>query len=295
MASGRKERVMIACVTFETSKITEPAKFYDADKVHLIHYVKPLGENDDQKEWLSKTRFYREFYERVKEIILKTDKKIVIVEHSEFPVYDFSAMLSTVFEIIRCERENNKGSVIYVNISAGSSEFAAASAIAAMMFAEEKDVEVIPFSVGTKEYTVPNEKIEELYYSEGKPVGLTKIAREPVSVPVYPIGRPDVRLVHGLRVLKERIDKNRPISSSKMVGALTEKDIWKKRPVREGGRNNNEAVYYYRDFAKRWLDAGWVEKGEDREYVLTEKGKTIIGTFYLEEQNDKPRDKKRAD
>lgn len=281
MASGRKERVMIACVTFETSKITEPVKFYDADRVHLIHYIKPLGDKDDQKEWLSKTRVYREFYERVREIILKTDKKIAIVEHSDHPVYDFSAMLSTVFEIIHSEKENNKGSVIYVNISAGSSEFAAASAIAAMMFAEEKDVEIIPFSVGTKEYTVPNEKIEEMYYSEGKPVGLTKTAREPVSIPVYPIEKPDVRLVSGLRVLNEKIEKNRSTSSSKMVGALAEKDLWKKRPVREGGKNNNDAVHYYRDFAKRWLDEKWIEKGDDG-YILTEKGRTIIGTFYLD-------------
>jgi len=293
MASGRKERVMIACVTFETTKITEPARFYEADKVHLIHYIKPLGEKDNPEEWQSKTRVYKEFYERVKDIISKNDKKITIIEHSEHPVYDFSAMLSTVFEIIRGEKGSNKGSIIYVNISAGSSEYAAASAIAAMMFAEEKDVEVVPFSVGTREYTVPNERIEELYYVEGKPVGLTKTAREPLSIPIYPIEKPDERLVHGLRVLKEKIDGNRPTSSSKMVGTLTERDIWKKRPVREGSKNSNEAVYYYRDFAKRWLDEKWTEKGDDGNYILTEKGNAIIGTFYLEGSNDRPREKKR--
>ena len=288
MASGRKERVMIACVTFETLKVTDPVKFYDADKVHLIHYVKPLGEKDDQKEWESKTRIYREFYERVREIISKTDKKITIVEHKEHPVYDFSSMLSTVFEIIRAEKESNKGCIVYVNVSAGSSEFAAASAIAAMMFAEEKDVDVVPFSVGTREYTVPNEKIQELYYADGKPVGLTKVAREPISIPVYPIEKPDERLVQGLRVLKEKIDANRPTSSSKMASTLAEKDIWKKRPAREGGKNDNHAVHYYRDFAKRWQDEKWTEKGEDGGYVLTEKGNTIIGTFYLDNINGKP-------
>ncbi|MDR3282351.1 MAG: DUF6293 family protein [Candidatus Methanoplasma sp.] len=291
MASGRKEKVMIACVTFETAKITEPVKFYDIDKVHLIHYIRPLKDGEDPEEWRSKTRIYREFYERVVEIVSDANKKTAVFEHPDSPVYDFSKMLSAVFEIIRDERENNKGCIIYVNVSAGSSEFAAASAIAAMMFAEEKDVEVIPFSVGTKEYTVPNEKIEELYYIDGKPVGLTKAVREPNRIPVYPIERPDVRLVHGLRVLSEKIGKNHSASSSKMAGTLKEKDLWKKRP--EDGKNSNEAVYYYRDFAKKWLDAKWTEKSDDGNYVLTEKGSTIIGTFYLEKREDEASNKKR--
>ena len=40
LPSGRKKRIMVACVTFETSKVVEPALYYEINKAHIIHYVK---------------------------------------------------------------------------------------------------------------------------------------------------------------------------------------------------------------------------------------------------------------
>ena len=36
--SGRKDRVVIACVMFDVPIVVEPAVYYQADRVHLIHY-----------------------------------------------------------------------------------------------------------------------------------------------------------------------------------------------------------------------------------------------------------------
>ena len=60
--SGRKKRVMIACVTFETVKVTDPVRYYECSKVHIIHYTK---ETSDKKTMFS------EFYDRVCEMISK--------------------------------------------------------------------------------------------------------------------------------------------------------------------------------------------------------------------------------
>ena len=40
MIESKHLRIVIACVTFETVKIVEPAKYYKADKVHLLHLAR---------------------------------------------------------------------------------------------------------------------------------------------------------------------------------------------------------------------------------------------------------------
>ena len=77
-------------------------------------------------------------------------------------------MLRTVLSIIQSERARGKCEIC-VNISAGSPEYSAASMVASMMV-----LGTIPFSVGTQEYTVPTERIPDLYFVDGQPVGLTK-------------------------------------------------------------------------------------------------------------------------
>ena len=145
MGSGKKNRIMIACVTFETTKITEPVKFYESNRVHIIHYVKDPHD--------PKSRVYVDFYEQVCKLIeVDGSRTVEIVEHNE-KVNDFTIMLRTVLNIIREEKDCSEDCDIYVNISSGSSEYAAASAIASMM-----NPGTIPFSVSTKEYTVQGEE-----------------------------------------------------------------------------------------------------------------------------------------
>ena len=57
---GKKERVMIACVTTETFRISEAAKFYDVDRIHLIHYV----DENNSKKW-----FFQSFYDQTVKLI----------------------------------------------------------------------------------------------------------------------------------------------------------------------------------------------------------------------------------
>ena len=111
MSSGRKRRIMIACVTFETAKITEPIEFYEANRIHLIRYSK----DPDDKEII-----YNLFYERVVELVGQMGRDIEIVEHNEV-VFDFRTMLRTVLEIIQSENRKEEGCEIYVNVSAGTS------------------------------------------------------------------------------------------------------------------------------------------------------------------------------
>lgn len=270
MSSGRKKRIMIACVTFETAKVSEPIDYYEINKAHIIHYAKDPSDKDN---------VYASFYNRVVELIDEISPKIEIVEHNE-KVYKFSDMLRTVLEIIQEEKDADPDCDIYVNISSGSPEYAAASAIASMMMPG-----TIPFSVNSEEYTVSGEKIRDVYFIDGKPVGLTKKAKEPYILPCYDIEKPEEHLVRGLRVMHERIEQRLPVTSGPMIADLKAKEIWYRdivdNPENKANKRQTEAVYYQRDFIGKWVKYGWIEKDELRgKYNLTDKGRSIVNTFY---------------
>lgn len=258
---------MISCVTFETTKVTNPIKFYECTKAHIIHYTKPTAG----------ASVFEEFYNRVCEIIKEENGgKVEVIEHIRH-VSDFSTMLSTILHIIEEEQAHGECD-IFINISAGSHEYSAAAAIGAMM-----SDNVRPFSINTKEYTVEPKMIREIYYEDEKPVGLTKTTLEPRSMPKYTINKPPKHLVIGLRILDELNREKKPSKSGNIMEKLKEKEQWY-RDKPKSNIEQTEAVQFHRDFTSKWLELGWVRKDDLRKrMVLTDKGQTIIETFYLEQ------------
>lgn len=275
MPSGRKKRIMVACVTFETSKVVEPALYYEINKAHIIHYVK----DPDSESGKIYDRFRRRVCERLES---ESPREVEIVEHNE-RVSDFSVMLRTVLSIIQMENSGEEGCEIYVNISSGSPEYAAAATVASMMVPG-----TIPFSVNTKEYTVSTDRIRDVYFVDDQPVGMTKTTYPPRTMPIYAINIPEEHLVRGLRILGHRNEAKLSVTSGRMVEALKEAGLWYRDtesddPDRKANQRQTEAVYYQRDFISKWLKNGWIVKDDLRNrYVLTESGTTVIGTFYTD-------------
>lgn len=268
-STGFYTRTMIACVTFETAKVVEPLEhIHGINKVHLIHYVRDKSED-------SKKSVYIEFYDEVKNRIEKMGG-ITVVEHNE-KVSDFSEMLRTVLSIL----QSGKNEEFCVNISAGSSEYTAAALIASMMVPGTK-----PFSVSTKKYTVSDDAVRDLYYKDGKPVGLTEATYPPVLLSSYPIEMPKEHLVRGLRVLEGCISSKRT-SSRYMVEALKEAKLWQKTDGEAGKdpqrQRQTDAVNYSRDFMEPWIKNEWVAKsGNSKIPKITDDGKRIMRTFYAD-------------
>jgi len=276
MATGKRERVMISCVTFETVKITEPIRFYDVNRVHLIHYVRDPGSYSGI--------VYQEFYEEVRRIIDRhSDKKIEMEEHEE-RVSQFLPMLKLILKIIAKELNSNEPVDIYINVSAGTSEYTAAAVVASMM-----NPEVIPFSVSTDEYTVKKDMIREAYYRDGNPVGLTETIFEPTIMPKYSMPMPDRNLVLGLRILDEMNRSRRNTKGPDVIKRLKEQGLWRGSNERQSDQQNDtvsekgDSVYYHRDYVSKWVSNGWVEKNDFRKrYDLTEEGLRIIEIFYTD-------------
>lgn len=275
LPSGRKKRIMVACVTFETSKVVEPALYYEINKAHIIHYVK----DPDSESGKIYDSFRRRVCERLES---ESPREVEIVEHNE-RVSDFSVMLRTVLSIIQMESSGEEGCEIYVNISSGSPEYAAAATVASMMVPG-----TIPFSVNTKEYTVSTDRIRDVYFVDDQPVGMTKTTYPPRTMPIYAINIPEEHLVRGLRILGHRNEAKLSVTSGRMVEALKEAGLWYRDtesddPDRKANQRQTEAVYYQRDFISKWLKNGWIVKDDLRNrYILTESGTTVIGTFYTD-------------
>lgn len=283
MSSGRRPKIMIACVTFETVKVADPVDYYEANKVYLIHYTS------------EKSSIYGEFYDQtVKLIREKCGSKVEIVERHEI-VWQFADMLRTVVGIIDTENAVNKGECdIFVNISAGSPEYSAAAAIASMMYEN-----TTPFAVSTDKYTIESdEEIRKSYFREvtgedGKtvtvPIGLSLSVKEPVRLAHYYIKKPQESLVRGLRIYKELLgngSRPRRVTAPQVIERLTELGFWEHTADTISKKKNEKAsnaVYFHREYIERWLKHKWIKRDESgKRYVLTDEGNRVIETFYTE-------------
>ncbi len=262
MPSGRKERVLISCVSFEVAKIVDPAIYYEATRIHLIHY--------------GKDSVYQDFYDEVYKRLRKELPRAEIIEHGDDPIFDFEKMMGLVLKIIREEQKKYDNSVeIYVNISAGPSEYSAASLIASMMMGN-----VMPFNVSTDEYQVPRDKIKDVFYDrKGCPVGMTKTTKEPNLFTTYAIQKPDEKLVKGLGILAEQMRVNM-ISAPVMIPLLAKNGLMEY--TTESGTSKPDqksTMSYQRNFVDRWIENKWVVRTSKRGMALTDEGRTILDVF----------------
>lgn len=261
MSSGRRERIVISCVTFEVAMVVQPAVFYEATKVHLIHY--------------GKNNIYEEFYNEVCRQINDELPKAVIEEHCDDPVFDFNKMMGLILRIIRAEQADGKDKDICVNISAGSSEYNAASLIASMMVSG-----VIPFTAPSKDFQVPKDQIRNIYFDGDRPVGLTKSCYDPHRLSTYDIAKPDEKLVLGLGVLSDTIAVKGDTSAKNIIKELGKRGLMDYECIKDTDRLEQKSIMsYQRNFIDRWIANEWAVRRSKRTIEITEKGRSVLDVF----------------
>ena len=277
MSPGKKTRVVISCVTFETVKVIDPILNYRADEAHLIHYLR-----DDVKN-----NIYLQFYQEVCRQLKKADPGINIVEHNDVPVYDFGQMLSTVLDIEKSMyAKYGEKTEVYVNITSGTSEYVAAATMAAMMVPG-----VRAFTVSAREYTVSPEQVKDIYFKDGKPVGLTKYTCPPKEIAGFEILMPEENCVRCLRCLSKMTEAKESTTAKRVIARFKEKGLWNYSTnpnLQKTGLLQRELMYYKRHYINVWARNGWIYKTPGKsKYDLTEEGNTIITTFYNDIENTK--------
>lgn len=273
MSSGKRDTVVIACVTFEVDKIVSPVVHYEAARVHLLN----TSNGSD---------VYSEFYDEVCERIRETSPKTSIVHHRSeydpergyvgFTVFDFQSVMNEVLCIIETERRGSKDPPqIFMNISAGTSEYSAASLMASMM---HYDI-VKPFTVSTAEYAVSEERIRDIYYRDGRPVGQTVRCRTPHSIMSYPLERPNEERVLALTILKEQIELGDTCAAT-MMRRLRDAGLFDDYVTKYNDKpEQKDVMRYQRNFVDLWIRDGWIEKVSKRKTRITEEGESIIKVF----------------
>lgn len=192
---------------------------------------------------------------------------------------------------MECERKDPESlkNPIYVNISAGTSEFSAAALIASMMF---ENVEV--FSVPTNEFMI---KDDRLYNDEDNNfVGLAKSVKTPRPIKNFSISRPDKRLILSLRVYHE---EGYP-TSTRTIEALRdftctvndktfnlwdwdETDQSKIPHVYEKSVTANDKMKFQRQFIDKWMAENLIIRIGRGSYKLSSHGEFAINTYYTNE------------
>ncbi len=260
------KRVAVACVTFETAKITRPILSIEGiERAYLFHFDRP----DPKKTWF----IYREFYEEVVRQLRETRPSLEIVEEN-IPVYEFKEVLAALVRILR--EETGAGNHVYVNLSAGTAEYTAAATVASMMVPSG----AVPFTVATKAYQVPDEKLKEIYYEDGRPVGMAREVYPPEELPTFHVERPPEDLVRGLMVLRTRLDQARKVTYAAMIESLRTEGCWG-CGEHEGSKDKAQAdkMYYRRHFLDGWEARGWVGRDERDRIQLTPDGRTVTEVF----------------
>lgn len=264
-----KKKVVISCVTFETVKIIKPIEYLEnVKRVYLLHW----GESRTNEK---KTELYGAFYEEV-ERQLKNDQNITDIREIKVKVFLFQEVLKKLLSILCMEREERNE--IYINVSGGTSEYGAAATIAAMMVPE-----VTPFTVATKDYTVSGGDIK-IYFDNktDKPIGLAKTVYNPFELPVYPIEIPPEDLVRGLRVLREKKEKQHITSYSKMIEGIKDAGAWtRKEQKKPRDRLQSDKMYYARHYIDQWIKREWVLKDKRGNLTITDAGLMVTDVFYL--------------
>ena len=207
--TGKRTRTVIACTTMETVRVSEPALFYEADRLHIVYMA---VDGSDKKD----------YYESVvNEIEIAVNKKrdVKVIRHNS-TVYKFSIMLRLINDIIKQEKEEFGEFVdIYVNISSGTSEFAAAAMCACMM-----NRGCIPFSVAVKDHTILFDKFLEMASHEGHPVGDALTVHNPRMIETFNFEPPDEELIRYLLFFDSL--RGRPYTKSNLIRLAETNDVW---------------------------------------------------------------------
>ena len=273
--TGKRTRTIIACTTMETVRVSEPAIFYEADRLHIV-YMAVDGSNK------------KDYYESVVNEIEKAvnEKRDVKVIRHNSTVYKFSIMLRLINDIIKQEKEEFGEFVdIYVNISSGTSEFAAAAMCACMM-----NRGCIPFSVAVKDHTILFDKFLEMASHEGHPVGDALTVHNPRMIETFNFEPPDEELIRYLLFFDSL--GGRPYTKSNLIRLAETNDVWVYSPTKTKNPGRNAATQQFnREVMFPLIDKGWLRNGPSKNrWIVTPSGRAILDIFTDEDDRIPIRD-----
>ena len=267
--SGKKEAVVISCLTTEVVRVVEPVKFYGAARAYII-----TCHNDGSEEV---AEFHDAFLKEACEEIESFRGTNVTIEYAN--ILDYKDVLKTIVGIVSEERARDPSSIIYVNISSGTPEY-----IAGAMLAVTQNEELIAFSVSTKTGTLDLEQKMKAYSVDGKPVGRTSAVNDPIKIMTFGAKAPDDKLVACLEVFRSQEIEKKYYNFNEIIDALKSKGTWDYMP--DGNKTKTEdaqkeRMYLRRNYITPLIERGWVVENLQKrnKFDITSKGKAVVSVY----------------
>ena len=270
--TSRPYTVMIACVTVEVAMVVSPAMFYEPDEIHLFSYIR-----DPEA---SKSRIYRDHYERVRGEIFRNLPRCRIIEHKNIPIYKFDAMAQEWGRLRVSLSKTHPDTRILVNMSSGPTEYISS----ATLFSFFND-NVEEFKVSTEEFTVSEEDFIKMHYRDGIPCGLSYKVSEPQEIDTVPLEKPSENGVRALRLYAEFIEYGMVPQCRRMIDAMKKAGIWdydeKEYDKVHFMELDERERHYFLRMRDRWRELGWLDEDDKgRVHGLSKRGKAVIRLFY---------------
>lgn len=278
--SGKRQRLMIACVITEVAVVVDPVVFYEIDRVHLIHYVR----NPDDPG----NRIYKEFYDEVVRQLKERRPEAEIVEHFE-KVYYYHDMLRTVLNIFGDENARTDGNMdLYVNITSGRSEYAAAAMMGCMFHHE-----MIPFTVRAEERTLSPEDFRRIYYEGDRPVGQYLTVKDPVKVQTFDPSVMTGDMIEMLDALDSVNSRCKRPYALDYIEELKDRNLWNYDPDSNRSKSTaeqKERMYLRRAVFDPLIDCGCVRKSRNAKskYEITSEGRAVLDIFGTKRRGPSP-------
>ena len=202
------------------------------------------------------------------------------MEH-DAKVYDYHVMMRTMLEILDYEAKRTEGIVdIYVNISAGSTEYSAAAMLVCM-----QNRYLTAFTVRTDDYMLSYENVKKFLYKDGRPVGFSQTVEEPRMVVTFDPDKKDADLVACLGVLKEIKKRKRNIHFLDVINELKVIGAWNYEPKKKSYKTDdlqNERMHLKRAYLIPMEEKGWIVESDlmKGRWDITPEGEAIIEVYH---------------
>ena len=260
MSSGRREIVMIFCANPLSRLYLAPLAHYRPDIVHAF-----IGNGDDAVSTVA-----RGVFSSTKKEIGACD----VIEHS-IDTSDYNTVLGEIIDITTgLQREYGEDLDIFINITSGTPEFAAAG-----MFASMLPLSVTAFKMDV-DCTMSAEELSGIFERINGSVDVSAFER----VTCLKNDVPDDEMIAFLSVVRDLLRHTKYPKERDIINALKNADAWTYDPDKKSGRGRTdleekEERYLERNYISKALENGWLEKPSPRTMRLTRSGEAYIGVY----------------
>lgn len=261
MSSGKRISVLVFCVSPVKELYLSPIEHYEPD---LIYALVDPGNGKTEK-------FQRDQYNS-----LKNSFKCQEIHDLNVDTRCYNEILATLVDLKKdLGSRFGDGLDLFVNISSGTNEYAAAA-----MFASMLPEPSTAFRVDVSDSRLSYEEISGIFGTLSDSLDFS----EPEKYLVQTQQNPDEEMAAFLSIMKELLTISRSPRRSDIIDELKTRGFWSYNPRRKtnNGRadlEDKENMYLKRHYMEPALKKGWLECPCRNVFRLTELGRSYISIY----------------